>query len=96
MANISELQRVSIVRELGSSDCIWLQVSLEKGTFQDTTATIFNNLPKELKIGDNLNLFTSRLFKFLKNRAKACLQKFFKISLNFKSRLECFAIVHIK
>ena len=65
------LQRVSIVRELRSSDCIRLQVPLEKGTFQDTTAILFNNLPKELKICDNLNLFTSRLFKFLKNRAKA-------------------------
>jgi len=63
--------RVSIVRELGSSHCIRLQVPLEKGTFQDTTAAIFNNLPKELKICDNLNLFASRLFKFLKNRAKA-------------------------
>ena len=50
---------------------IRLQVPLEKGTFQDTTAALFNNLPKELKICDNLNLFTSRLFKFLKNRAKA-------------------------
>ena len=67
------IQRVSIVRELRSSDCIRLQVPLEKGTFQDTTAVLFNNLPKELKICDNLNLFTSRLFKFLKNRAKACL-----------------------
>ena len=65
------LQRVSIVRELRSSDCIRLQVPLEKGTFQETTAVLFNNLPKELKICDNLNLFTSRLFKFLKNRAKA-------------------------
>ena len=65
------LQRVSIVRELRSSDCIRLQVPLEKGTFQDTTAVLFNNLPKELKICDNLKLFTSRLFKFSKNRAKA-------------------------
>ena len=64
------LQRVSTVRELRSSDCIRLQVPLEKGTFQDTTAALFNNLPKELKICDKLNLFTSRLFKFLKNRAK--------------------------
>ena len=40
------LQRVSIVRELRSSDCIRLQVPLEKGTFQDTTAALFNNLPK--------------------------------------------------
>ena len=65
------LQRVSIVTELHSSDCIRLQASLEKGTFQDTMAIIFNNLTKELKICDNLNLFTSHLFKFLKNRAKA-------------------------
>ena len=65
------LQRVPIVRELRSSDCIRLQVPLEKGTFQDTTAALFNNLPKELKICDDLNLFTSRLFKFLKNHAKA-------------------------
>ena len=65
------LQRVPTVRELRSLDCIRLQVPLEKGTFQDTTATIFNNLPKELKIFDNLSLFNSRLFKFFKNRAKA-------------------------
>ena len=49
------LQRVSIVRELRSSDCIRLQVPLEKGTFQDTTVVLFNNVPKELKICDNLN-----------------------------------------
>jgi len=65
------LQRVSIVRELRSLDCFRPQVPLEKGTFQDTTAVLFNNLPKELKICDNLNLFTSRLFKFLKTRPKA-------------------------
>ena len=64
------LQRVSIVRELRSLGCIRLQVPLEKGTFQDTTASIFNNLPKELKICDNFNLFTSRLFKFLKKPCK--------------------------
>ena len=64
------LQRVSIVRELRSSDCIRLQVTLEKGTFQDTTAALFNNLPKELKMCDNLN-FASRLLKFLKNCAAA-------------------------
>ena len=53
------------------TDCIRLRVPLEKGTFQDTTAALFNNLPNELKICADLNLFTSRLFKFLKNRAKA-------------------------
>ena len=58
------LQRVSIVRELRSSDCIRLQVPLETGSFQDITAALFNNLPKELKMCDNLNLFSSRLFKF--------------------------------
>ena len=70
------LQRVSIVRELRSSDCIRLQVPLEKGTFQDTTAALFNNLSKELKIRDNLNLFTSRLFKFLKNRQRHVFRNF--------------------
>ena len=68
------LQRVSIRRELRSSDCIRLQVPLEKGTFQDTAALLFNNLPKELKTCDDVNIFTSRLFKYLRNRAKTCLQ----------------------
>ena len=65
------LQRVSIRRELHSSDCIRLQAPLEKGTFQDTAALLFTeNLPKELKTCDDLNIFTSRLFKYLRNRAK--------------------------
>ena len=68
------LQRVSISRELRSSDGIRLQVSLEKGTFQDTAALLFNNLPKKLKTCDDLNIFTSRLFKYLRNRAKTRLQ----------------------
>ena len=68
------LQRVSIRRQLRSSDCIRLQVPLEKGTFQDTAALLFNNLPKELKTCDDVNIFTSRLFKYLRNRAKTCLQ----------------------
>ena len=68
------LQRVSIRRQLCSSDCIRLQVPLEKGTFQDTAALLFNNLPKELKTCDDVNIFTSRLFKYLRNRAKTCLQ----------------------
>ena len=68
------LQRVSIRRELRSSDCIRLQVPLEKGTFQDTAALLFNNLPKELKTCDDLNIFISRLFKYLRNRAKTRLQ----------------------
>ena len=42
-------KRVSICRELRSSDSIRLQVSLEKGTFQDIAALLFNNLLKILK-----------------------------------------------
>ena len=68
------LQRVSIRRELRSSDCIRLQVPLEKGTFQDTAALLFDNLPKELKTCDDLNIFTSSLFKYLRNRPKTRLQ----------------------
>ena len=64
------LQRVSIRRELHSSDCTRVQVPSEKVTFQDTAAVLFNNLPKELKTGDDLNLFTSRLFTFLKKPCK--------------------------
>ena len=40
------LQRVPICRCLGS---IKLQVPLEKGTFQDTAAALFNNLPDNPK-----------------------------------------------
>ena len=43
------LQQVSICRELRSSDSVRLQVPLEKGTFQDTAALLFNHLPKNLK-----------------------------------------------
>ena len=68
------LQRVSIRRELRLSDCIRLHVPLEKGTFQDTAALLFNNLPKELKTCDDFNIFNSRLFKYLRNRAKTRLQ----------------------
>ena len=47
--------------------------------FQDTTAALFNNLPKELKICDNLNLFTSRLFKFLKKSRNGTPLEIFKL-----------------
>ena len=40
------LQRVPIGRCLGSLGSIKLQVPLEKGTFQDTAAALFNNLPE--------------------------------------------------
>ena len=39
------LQRVPVCRCLGSLGSIKLQVPLEKGTFQDTAAALFNNLP---------------------------------------------------
>ena len=71
--NDLNLQKVSICRSLRSSDPIRLQVSLEKGTFQDTAAALFNNLPVNLKRCDDFNLFSSRVFKFLKNRAQASL-----------------------
>ena len=67
------LQRVSICRGLRSSDSIRLQVPLEKGTFQDTAAALFNNLPDNLKKCDDFNLFSLRIFKFLKNQAQASL-----------------------
>ena len=67
------LQRVSIRRGLRSSDSIRLQVPLEKGTFQDTAAALFNNLPDNLKKCDDFILFSSRIFKFLKNREQASL-----------------------
>ena len=62
------LQRVSICRSLRSLDSIRLQVPLEKGTFQDTAAALFNNLPDNFKKRDDFNLFTSRILNFLKNR----------------------------
>ena len=43
------LQRVSICRSLRSSGSIRLQAPLGKRTFQDTPATLFNNLPDNLK-----------------------------------------------
>ena len=43
------LQRVPVCRCLGS---IKLQVALEKGTFQDTAAALFNNLPDNPKKWD--------------------------------------------
>ena len=43
------LQRVTICRCLGSLGSIKLQVPLEKGTFQDTAAALFNNLPDNPK-----------------------------------------------
>ena len=66
-------QRVSICRGLHSSDSIRLQVPLEKGTFQDTAAALSNNLPDNLKKCDDFNLFSSHIFKSLKNRAQASL-----------------------
>ena len=67
------LQRVSIRRGLRSSDCIRLQVPLEKGTFQDTAAALFNNLPDNLKKCDYFNLFSSCIFLILKEPAQASL-----------------------
>ena len=39
----------------------------------DTAAALFNNLPDNLKKCDHFNLFSLRIFKFLKNRAQASL-----------------------
>ena len=46
---------------------------LEKGTFQDTAAALLNSLPGTLKKCDDSELFKSRIFQFLKNRAQASL-----------------------
>ena len=46
------LQRVPVCRCLGSLGSIKLQVPLEKGTFQDTAAALFNNLPDSPKKWD--------------------------------------------
>ena len=51
----SNLQRVSIcLRFSGSKDYKFLS---KKGTFQDTAAALFNNLPDNLKKCDNINLY---------------------------------------
>ena len=49
------------------TECVYI-----KGTFQDTTAALINFLINLKKCGD-FNLFTSRIFMFLKNRAQASL-----------------------
>ena len=54
----------SLYVESCTHQTIRLQVPLEKGTFQDTAALLFNNLPKELKTFDDLNIFTSRLLNY--------------------------------
>ena len=50
---------------------------MEKGTFQDAAAALFNNLPDNPKKCDISNLFSLRIFKFLKNRAQAGLSLFY-------------------
>ena len=43
----------------------------EKTTFQDTAAALFNNLPDSVKKWNNFKIFSSRILRFLKNRAQA-------------------------
>ena len=58
---------------------------LEKGTLQDAAALLFNNLPKELKTCDDLNIFTSRLFKYLRKFLSAYILEGFLLFYYFKS-----------
>ena len=67
------LQRVSICRSLRSLGSVRLQIPLEKETLQDTAATLFRNLPCNLKKCDDFIVFSSRILKFLKNQAQASL-----------------------
>ena len=44
------IQKVTNTRELCSSNINRLVVPIEKGTFQDTAANHFNNLPYDIKL----------------------------------------------
>ena len=60
-------------RGLRSSDSIRLKVPLENGTFQDTAAAFFNNLPGNLKKCDFKLIYLPLVFlkKLLKKRAQS-------------------------
>ena len=43
---------------------------MEKGTFQDSAAKIFNKLPSDIRNTKNYNDFCKKAFIFLKNRTQ--------------------------
>ena len=47
------IQKVTNTRQVRSNDINRLVVPIEKGTFQDTAANLFNNLPDDIKLCKN-------------------------------------------
>ena len=63
------LQKYIPARTLRSSNEIKLQVPLEKGTFQESAAQIFNALPSDIRNIDDFNLFNLKVKTHLKTVA---------------------------
>ena len=61
-------------RTLRSSSAPLLQISLLKGTFQDSVANLFNGLPANIRSIPEYHLFTRECKKILKSRAVMRLQ----------------------
>ena len=59
------VDRVAHTRVLRSSSAIKLVIPLEKGTFQDSAAHLFNNLAANMRNNDNLKTFCKETKAFL-------------------------------
>ena len=56
-------------RTLRSNSAPRLVIPLIKGTFQETSANLFNDLSPEVRLCDDLNVFTREVKQLLKSRA---------------------------
>ena len=64
-----QLPRHNPQRTLLSSNAPVIEMSLIKGTFQDSLATLFNPLPANVRRYPDFNTFKNYCFKILKSRA---------------------------
>ena len=64
-----KLTRDSTHRQLRSSNAPLFQISLVKGTFQDTAANLFNKLPAHLRLCSDFNTFKRECSHILRPKA---------------------------
>ena len=58
---------VPVVRTLRSNSAKRLVIPLEKGTFQDSAAELFNSLPNHIRNSQDRNYYLREVFRYLKN-----------------------------
>ena len=62
------IKEVAPVRNLRSNIAKRLAIPLEKNTFQDSSAKLFNSLPIHIRNSQNFNYFCRETSTYLRNR----------------------------